>query len=178
MRSPLRSDANRARGAGLDRRPRAERRRQHRRRPPWRRPGTQRGTPPPRGRGDVRREGGGPRSLRALPLRHGPRARRAARARARAAARVAAGLVLREACGRAAQWRQEGLLPERFVMWVNISGRQLVGGGLSRTVETVLQDSGLPAECLGLEVTETTLVEEGAGGARARAELQQLHEAG
>ena len=42
----------------------------------------------------------------------------------------------------------------------------------------MLQDSGLPAQCLGLEVKETTLVEEGAGGARARAELQQLHEAG
>ena len=86
--------------------------------------------------------------------------------------------VLHEACTQAAQWRREGLLPERFVMWVNISGRQLVGGGLGRTVERALHDAGLPADCLGLEVTETTLVEEGAGGARARAEFQQLHERG
>jgi diguanylate cyclase (GGDEF)-like protein/PAS domain S-box-containing protein len=83
--------------------------------------------------------------------------------------------VLREACAQAAQWRREGLLPERFVTWVNLSGRQLVGGGISRTVMSALEDAGLPPECLGLEVTETSLVEEGPGGARARAELQLLH---
>jgi diguanylate cyclase (GGDEF)-like protein/PAS domain S-box-containing protein len=85
--------------------------------------------------------------------------------------------VLREACMQAAKWRKEGLLPESFVMWVNISGRQLVGG-LGRSVKAALEEAGLPAECLGLEVTETTLVDEGAGGARARAELQQLHDGG
>jgi diguanylate cyclase (GGDEF)-like protein/PAS domain S-box-containing protein len=86
--------------------------------------------------------------------------------------------VLREACAQSAQWRREGLLPERFVTWVNLSGRQLVGGGISRTVRAALEDTGLPAECLGLEVTETSLVEEGPGGARARAELQVLHDDG
>ena len=86
--------------------------------------------------------------------------------------------VLGEACTQTAQWRREGLLPEKFVTWVNLSGRQLVGGGISRTVRTALEDAGLPAECLGLEVTETSLVEEGPGGNRARAELQLLHEDG
>jgi diguanylate cyclase (GGDEF)-like protein/PAS domain S-box-containing protein len=86
--------------------------------------------------------------------------------------------VLREACTQTAQWRREGLLPEQFVTWVNLSGRQLVGGGISRTVRAALQDAGLPAECLGLEVTETSLVEDGPGGNRARAELQLLHEDG
>jgi diguanylate cyclase (GGDEF)-like protein/PAS domain S-box-containing protein len=86
--------------------------------------------------------------------------------------------VLREACAQAAQWRREGLLPERFVTWVNLSARQLVGGGLSRTVKAALDDAGLPPDCLGLEVTETSLVEAGPGGERARAELQLLHEDG
>jgi EAL domain-containing protein (putative c-di-GMP-specific phosphodiesterase class I) len=86
--------------------------------------------------------------------------------------------VLREACTQTAQWRREGLLPQQFVTWVNLSGRQLVGGGISRTVKAALQDAGLPAECLGLEVTETSLVEQGPGGNRARAELQLLHEDG
>jgi diguanylate cyclase (GGDEF)-like protein/PAS domain S-box-containing protein len=86
--------------------------------------------------------------------------------------------VLREACTQTAQWRRQGLLPEQFVTWVNLSGRQLVGGGISRTVKAALHDAGLPAECLGLEVTETSLVEEGPGGNRARAELQLLHEDG
>jgi len=86
--------------------------------------------------------------------------------------------VLSEACAQTAQWRRDGLLPEEFVTWVNLSGRQLVGGGISRTVRTALEDAGLPPECLGLEVTETSLVEEGPGGNRARAELQLLHEDG
>jgi diguanylate cyclase (GGDEF)-like protein/PAS domain S-box-containing protein len=86
--------------------------------------------------------------------------------------------VLREACTQTAQWRRERLLPKQFVTWVNLSGRQLVGGGISRTVRAALQDAGLPAECLGLEVTETSLVEDGPGGNRARAELQLLHEDG
>jgi diguanylate cyclase (GGDEF)-like protein/PAS domain S-box-containing protein len=86
--------------------------------------------------------------------------------------------VLREACSQTAQWRREGLLPEGFVTWVNLSGRQLVGSGISRTVNAALEDAGLPAQCLGLEVTETSLVEEGPGGVRARAELQLLHDQG
>ena len=51
--------------------------------------------------------------------------------------------VLGEACAQTAQWRREGLLPEKFVTWVNLSGRQLVGGGISRTVRAALQDAGL-----------------------------------
>ena len=86
--------------------------------------------------------------------------------------------VLREACDQTAQWRADGLLPERFVTWVNLSGKQLSAGGISRTVKAALDDSGLPAACLGLEVTETALVQEGASGDRARSELQLLHEEG
>jgi diguanylate cyclase (GGDEF)-like protein/PAS domain S-box-containing protein len=86
--------------------------------------------------------------------------------------------VLREACDQTARWRAEGVLPERFVVWVNLSGKQLSAGGISRTVKAALQDSGLPAACLGLEVTETALVQEGASGDRARTELQILHDEG
>jgi EAL domain-containing protein (putative c-di-GMP-specific phosphodiesterase class I) len=86
--------------------------------------------------------------------------------------------VLREACSQTARWRKEGLLPECFVTWVNLSGKQLMSGGISDTVRSALEDAGLPAQSLGLEVTETALVEEGTGGARARAELQQLHDEG
>ena len=86
--------------------------------------------------------------------------------------------VLREACSQTAEWRRDGLLPERFTTWVNLSGRQLSAGGLARTVEAALEEAGLPADCLGLEVTETALVQEGTAGDRARAELRQLHEEG
>jgi diguanylate cyclase (GGDEF)-like protein/PAS domain S-box-containing protein len=86
--------------------------------------------------------------------------------------------VLREACDQTARWRTEGVLPERFIVWVNLSGKQLSAGGISRTVKAALEDSGLPAACLGLEVTETALVQEGASGDRARTELQILHDEG
>jgi diguanylate cyclase (GGDEF)-like protein/PAS domain S-box-containing protein len=86
--------------------------------------------------------------------------------------------VLREACAQTAQWRSEGILPERFVTWVNLSGKQLSAGGIGATVKAALTETGLPAEYLGLEVTETSLVQEGAGGDRARSELQNLHEQG
>jgi diguanylate cyclase (GGDEF)-like protein/PAS domain S-box-containing protein len=86
--------------------------------------------------------------------------------------------VLREACTQTAQWRREGLLPEPFVTWVNLSGKQLSAGGLNSLVRDALEATALPAQFLGLEVTETAIVRDGAWGDRARAELQELHELG
>jgi diguanylate cyclase (GGDEF)-like protein/PAS domain S-box-containing protein len=86
--------------------------------------------------------------------------------------------VLREACEQTVRWRTDGILPEQFVTWVNLSGKQLSAGGIGRVVKAALEDSGLPASCLGLEVTETALVHEGVGADRPRKELQLLHEEG
>jgi predicted signal transduction protein with EAL and GGDEF domain len=85
--------------------------------------------------------------------------------------------VLREACAQTARWRAQGLLPDPFVTWVNVSGKQLSAGGVSELVRRELQASGLPASLLGLEVTETAVVE-GAAEDGARSELQELHELG
>jgi EAL domain-containing protein (putative c-di-GMP-specific phosphodiesterase class I) len=86
--------------------------------------------------------------------------------------------VLVEACKQAAEWRAAGALPEPFVMWVNISGKQLSAGGVNGLVLRTLESTGLPPECLGLEVTETAIVVEGTAGDRARGELAQLHDRG
>jgi diguanylate cyclase (GGDEF)-like protein/PAS domain S-box-containing protein len=86
--------------------------------------------------------------------------------------------VLREACEQTATWRAEGRLPERFVTWVNVSGKQLSAGGISGLVQRELAAAGLPAEFLGLEVTETAVVQEGVVGERARSELEELHDLG
>jgi diguanylate cyclase (GGDEF)-like protein/PAS domain S-box-containing protein len=86
--------------------------------------------------------------------------------------------VLREACSQTAQWRNDGVLPERFTTWVNVSGRQLSAGGIDALVNDVLASVGLPAQFLGMEVTETVVVNEGAAGERARLELQELHQSG
>jgi len=86
-------------------------------------------------------------------------------------------LVLREACAQTARWREQGLLPDGFVTWVNVSGKQLSGGGVSELVRRELRANGLSPASLGLEVTETALVDRLAGEG-ARNELQELHELG
>jgi EAL domain-containing protein (putative c-di-GMP-specific phosphodiesterase class I) len=85
---------------------------------------------------------------------------------------------LRTACAQAARWRAEGVLPEKFTMWVNVSGKQLSAGGLEALVREVLAAEGLPPTVLGIEVTETAIVEEGMAGERARAGLESLRALG
>ncbi|TML93700.1 MAG: EAL domain-containing protein [Actinobacteria bacterium] len=87
-------------------------------------------------------------------------------------------LVLRQACVQAAQWRHLDLLPDLFVVWVNLSGKQLSTGGISVLVRRTLEAAGLPAKHLGLEVTETAIIVEGPAGTRTRAELDELHALG
>jgi EAL domain-containing protein (putative c-di-GMP-specific phosphodiesterase class I) len=84
--------------------------------------------------------------------------------------------VLRQACAQAAAWRRAGLASETFITWVNVSARQLTG--LQKIVHRALKESGLPPSALGLEVTETAVVEPGITGERARAELKLLHDEG
>ncbi len=86
--------------------------------------------------------------------------------------------VLREACLQTAQWCRDEVLPERFVTWVNLSGKQLSTGGVSELVQDALEVAALPACRLGLEVTETAIVVEGAVGDRARVALQEVHDLG
>ena len=86
--------------------------------------------------------------------------------------------VLRESCRQAAHWTEQGLLPEQFVVWVNASAKQLSASGFGNLVRSALSASDLPAAHLGLEVTETAIVAEGAGGDRAIAELHALHALG
>jgi predicted signal transduction protein with EAL and GGDEF domain len=87
-------------------------------------------------------------------------------------------LVLREACAQTARWLADGVIAEPFTTWVNVSGKQLSSGGISARVRQALRDAGIPAGVLGLEVTETAIVREGAGAERAVTELQELHDLG
>jgi diguanylate cyclase (GGDEF)-like protein/PAS domain S-box-containing protein len=86
--------------------------------------------------------------------------------------------VVRQACAQAAVWRGAGLVSESFVTWVNVSAKQLGGNGLHEVVQRAFEETGLPPGALGLEVTETAVVEQGVAGDRARAELKRLHEQG
>ena len=75
--------------------------------------------------------------------------------------------VLRAACDQAARWSEAALLPEDFVVWVNVSAKQLTAGGVGKLVRNALAAGGLPPNRLGLEVTETAIVAEGHAGDRA-----------
>ena len=85
--------------------------------------------------------------------------------------------VLREACGQTARWRDSGALPDGFTTWVNVSAVQLSAGGVTEVVRRELAGADLAPSYLGLEVTETAVVE-GAPGDLAVAELKELHEMG
>ncbi len=63
-------------------------------------------------------------------------------------------LVLEQACGQAVAWEAEGLPPVRIA--VNLSARQFLDEGLVGTVAEILERTGLPAERLELEITEST----------------------
>jgi diguanylate cyclase (GGDEF)-like protein/PAS domain S-box-containing protein len=86
--------------------------------------------------------------------------------------------VLGEACRQAAEWREQCTLDPRFTMWVNVSGAQLTQGGVAELVEQTLATHGLAPSMLGLEITESVIVEEGSAAERAQAELQILHDRG
>ncbi len=57
---------------------------------------------------------------------------------------------------------------------VNVSARQFTGGNLVETIKEALSDSGLPAECLELEITEGVLLEEAPKTAETLNQLSRL----
>ena len=64
--------------------------------------------------------------------------------------------VLQEACHRAARWRADGLPLGRIS--VNLSARQFQQAGLPERVRMALDASGLEAQRLELEITESTVM--------------------
>ncbi|MEM9670583.1 MAG: EAL domain-containing protein [Pseudomonadota bacterium] len=67
--------------------------------------------------------------------------------------------VLRRACEDAATWSSTDDTHAPRVS-VNISPRQFAEDGLADTVEQILEQTGLPAECLELEITESILMQD------------------
>ncbi len=60
--------------------------------------------------------------------------------------------VLHQACRQMQSWRQAGLPLDSIA--VNVAGPQIQRGDILATVQRVLAETGLPAHCLELEVTE------------------------
>ncbi len=66
--------------------------------------------------------------------------------------------VIAEACRQAASWRSQGHGDIRIA--VNVSVRQTRDDRLTEFIDSVLADTGMPAGCLELEITENVLMEE------------------
>jgi diguanylate cyclase (GGDEF)-like protein len=65
--------------------------------------------------------------------------------------------VIRTACRQLAQWQQQGY--ESLSLAVNISAVQFWRGDLFDTIARAIEDSGVPARRLELEITETAMME-------------------
>jgi diguanylate cyclase (GGDEF)-like protein/PAS domain S-box-containing protein len=68
-------------------------------------------------------------------------------------------VVLRDACAALARWRKRGLVDPGVTVSVNVSIRQILNARLVDHVRGALREAGLPARCLVLEITESTLIE-------------------
>jgi diguanylate cyclase (GGDEF)-like protein/PAS domain S-box-containing protein len=66
--------------------------------------------------------------------------------------------VLKKACGQTAQWLRDGLGP--LIISVNISTKHFRNGDFVAQVANILHETGLPASCLELEVTETAMMKD------------------
>ena len=74
--------------------------------------------------------------------------------------------VIERACAQVAAWRQQGV---SFVpVWINISAVQLIQGDLEAKLSASLAKYHVPAAMLGLELTESVLLDERAGDISAR----------
>ena len=80
--------------------------------------------------------------------------------------------VLREACKRAQQWREQTGWPLR--MSVNLSAVQLDQPDVDQVVSRALRDTGLPATALELEITESVVVRESLRAADVLNRLRSL----
>jgi diguanylate cyclase (GGDEF)-like protein/PAS domain S-box-containing protein len=82
--------------------------------------------------------------------------------------------VLAEACRQASAWQRSHPQAVPLGVTVNISSRQLAAPDLVHDVEQALRDTGLAPGSLGLEITETALIDNAEAAADVLRRLRQL----
>ncbi len=82
--------------------------------------------------------------------------------------------VLQEACRIGQEWRESLPNGERLSMSVNLSANQLRHPHIVATVQDALVHSGLPSEHLQLEITESTVIQDGSAIGEVLDELRAL----
>ncbi|WP_169151261.1 EAL domain-containing protein [Azoarcus sp. TTM-91] len=80
--------------------------------------------------------------------------------------------VLRQACREARSWLDAGLNPGRVA--VNVAAPQIERGGFEQVVARVLEETGLPAAALEVEITESSLLHNADNAKRVIAALREL----
>jgi EAL domain-containing protein (putative c-di-GMP-specific phosphodiesterase class I) len=83
--------------------------------------------------------------------------------------------VLETACREAARWlASEPSGPRSTFVSVNLSARQFETNGLVEDVARILEDTGLPATALELEITESVVMDQSEAGIRTLRRLREL----
>jgi len=79
---------------------------------------------------------------------------------------------LRTVCAQVADWRREGLAVNRVA--INLSPVQFSNPDLVSSVAAALQESGVPPECLELEITESSAMQDPDGAVETLRRLNDL----
>jgi EAL domain-containing protein (putative c-di-GMP-specific phosphodiesterase class I) len=80
--------------------------------------------------------------------------------------------VLRESCRQVSQWQRDYGVP--LGICVNVSGRQIAQPAFAGQVSDIVAATGLAPHTLGLEITESVLIEEADAPMTVLADLRQL----
>ena len=80
--------------------------------------------------------------------------------------------VLFEACAQTKRWHDAGIAPLKVS--VNVSAVQFRQGDLAQVVHSALVQTGLPPQCLDLEITETVLMQDAAATIAMLRELKRM----
>ena len=80
--------------------------------------------------------------------------------------------VLRESCKQLAAWHEAKIRVPKIS--VNLSARQFAEGDLHQRIAQILEQSGIPAGCLELELTESILMEDVANAMQTLSSLKRL----
>jgi len=81
---------------------------------------------------------------------------------------------LAEACRQLQEWHSANTNGRRLTMSVNLSPRQLAEPSLPNDVARILHESGVPPECIWLEITESTLMRDAESAMSALGALRAL----
>ena len=82
--------------------------------------------------------------------------------------------ILRDSLAQLAHWRARGMRFASCGLSVNVATQQLVDNSFVEVVETALGETGIDADSLWLEITETTLMEDAVAAGKALRALRSL----